>query len=96
MAELGKRPQVYAKVSGVLRRVEGRVPDDVAFYKPSLDELWDAFGVDRLVYGSNWPVSEKLAPYETVIKVVRQYFEAKGQEASEKYFWKNSKAAYRW
>ena len=96
LLELGKRPQVYAKVSEVLRRVRNRVPEDAAFYKPSLDELWDVFGADRMVYGSNWPVSEKVAPYATVFKVVREYFASKGQEASEKYFWKNSKAAYRW
>ncbi len=96
LAELGKRPQVYAKVSEVLRRVGNRVPEDAAFYKPSLDELWNVFGADRMVYGSNWPVSEKVGPYATVFKVVREYFASKGQEASEKYFWKNSKAAYRW
>ncbi len=38
----------------------------------------------------------RLAAYETAFKVVREYFAAKGQEATEKYFWKNSKAAYRW
>ena len=96
LAELGKRPQVYAKVSEVLRRVGNRVPEDAAFYKPSLDELWNVFGTDRMVYGSNWPVSEKVAPYATVFKVVREYFASKGQEASENYFWKNSKAAYLW
>ncbi|MEO8126142.1 MAG: amidohydrolase family protein [Bryobacteraceae bacterium] len=96
MAELGRRPQVYSKVSGVLRNVNGRVPDDAAYYRPALDELWNAFGADRLVYGSNWPVSEKIAPYSTVFKVVREYFSSKGQEATDKYFWKNSKAAYRW
>jgi hypothetical protein len=27
---------------------------------------------------------------------VREYFAGKGQSASEKYFWKNSVAAYKW
>ena len=58
--------------------------------------MWNVFGADRLIYASNWPVSNKLAPYGTVIAVVREYFAAKGAEASEKYFWKNSLAAYRW
>ncbi|MGI8991766.1 MAG: amidohydrolase family protein [Bryobacteraceae bacterium] len=96
MRELGKRPQVYAKVSNVVRRVENRVPEEVNYYRASLDELWNAFGADRLLYGSNWPVSDHVAPYATVLKVVREYFAQKGLEASEKYFWKNSKAAYRW
>jgi L-fuconolactonase len=61
-----------------------------------LDVLWKAFGEDRLVYGSNWPVSERFADYATVQRIVMEYFKGKGQEATEKYFWKNSKAAYKW
>jgi predicted TIM-barrel fold metal-dependent hydrolase len=96
MREVGQRPQIYAKVSGVLRRVGGRVPTDVASYESALDELWEVFGVNRLVYGSNWPVSERMGRYDVVLKVVREYFAAKGPEACEKYFWKNSLTAYRW
>jgi L-fuconolactonase len=96
LRELGKRPQVYVKVSGVLRRVDGRVPGDLNFYKPPLDELWDIFGADRLIYGSDWPNSDQWGPYEKELHVVREYFTAKGTTAVEKYFWKNSVAAYRW
>jgi hypothetical protein len=31
-----------------------------------------------------------------VLKVVMDYFTAKGEDTAEKYFWKNSRAAYRW
>ena len=96
LRELGRRPQVYAKVSGVLRRIDGRVPLESTFYRQSLDQLWDTFGVDHLVYGSNWPVSNLLAPYDAVLHVVCEYFLAKGVEPTEKYFWKNSLAAYKW
>lgn len=96
LRELGQRPRVYAKVSNVVRKQGDRVPEDVGFYRPSLDQLWDIFGPNRLVYGSNWPVSNLIAPYQIVFKVVRDYFAGKGREASEKYFWKNSKAAYHW
>ncbi|MCC6362413.1 MAG: amidohydrolase family protein [Bryobacterales bacterium] len=96
LQEIAHRPLIYAKVSGVLRKVDGRVPADVAYYKPALDELWEIFGADRVVYGSNWPVSDKLAPYGAAFQVVREYFTAKGQDAAEKYFWKNSQKAYRW
>jgi L-fuconolactonase len=84
LAELSKRPRVYAKVSGGLPS------------KEALDELWQVFGEDRLIYGSNWPVSDRVAPYGAIFKHVRAYFAGKGREASEKYFWKNSQLAYRW
>jgi L-fuconolactonase len=45
---------------------------------------------------SDWPVSDKVAPYATLFKVVREYFTAKGPDAAEKYFWKNAMSAYRW
>jgi L-fuconolactonase len=96
LRELGKRKQVYLKVSEVLRRVDGRVPDDVNFYRARLDELWEIFGEDRLLYGSDWPNSDLWAPYPQVLKIVREYVSGKGPAAAEKIFWKNSAAAYRW
>jgi len=96
LRELGKRPQVYVKGSGVLRRVDGRVPSDLNFYRPRLDELWEIFGQDRLIYGSDWPNSDLWEPYPQALKIVREYFTGKGQAALEKFFWKNSIAAYRW
>jgi predicted TIM-barrel fold metal-dependent hydrolase len=96
LRELGKRPQVYVKVSEVLHRVGGRVPDDLNFYRPRLDEFWEIFGQDRLIYGSDWPNSDPFGTYPQVLKIVSEYFTGKGQAAAEKFFWKNSIAAYRW
>lgn len=96
LRELARRPQVYVKISEVLRRVDGRVPLDLNFYRSRLDELFDIFGEDRLLYGSDWPNSDHWATYPQVLGVVREYFTAKGQVVAEKYFWKNSVAAYRW
>jgi predicted TIM-barrel fold metal-dependent hydrolase len=96
LRELAKRPRVYVKVSGVLRRVAGRVPLDTDFYRGRLDTIWDIFGPDRLIYGSDWPNSDPLGTYPQVLKIVEDYFHAKGTAAAEKYFWKNSIAAYRW
>jgi len=96
LRELGKRPQVYVKISEVLRRVDGRVPEDLKFYKPRLDELFGIFGEDRVIYGSDWPNSDTWGPYPLVLKMVREYFTAKGPAVAEKFFWKNSMAAYRW
>ncbi|MGA2736779.1 MAG: amidohydrolase family protein [Bryobacteraceae bacterium] len=94
--ELAKRTQVYAKVSGVLRRVAGKVPFDMGFYRDRLDAIWDIFGADRLIYGSDWPNSDPLGSYAQVLKIVEEYFHAKGAAAAEKYFWRNSITAYRW
>jgi len=96
LRELARRPLVYVKVSGVLRRVAGRVPLEVSFYRDRLDAIWDIFGPDRLIYGSDWPNSDQWGTYPLLLQIVRQYFRGKGSVAMEKYFWKNSVAAYRW
>ncbi len=96
LQELGKRPQVYVKISEVLRRVDERVPTDLNFYRPRLDELWHIFGEDRLLYGSDWPNSDQWGTYAQVLAVVREYVTSKGRVVAEKYFWRNSVAAYRW
>ena len=96
LRELGKRPQVYVKMSEVLRRVDGRLRLDLGFYKPSLDRLWEIFGEDRLIYGSDWPNSDHIETYPQELTLVREYLLGKGRAAAEKVFWKNSVAAYRW
>ena len=96
MHELSRCPNVYAKISGVIRRVSGQVPKDAAFYKPSLDGMWEAFGPERVIYASNWPACDLTAPYGTVFRIVSDYLADKDRETAEKYFWKNSQAAYKW
>ena len=96
LGELGERPQVYVKLSEVHRRVGGKVPVDLGFYRATLDELWDIFGEDRLLFGSDWPNCDNWVPYEQVLGLVREYVMAKGPAAANKFFWKNSAAAYRW
>jgi predicted TIM-barrel fold metal-dependent hydrolase len=93
---LAKHPQVNCKVSGVLKTVGSNVPTDVGSYRAALDQLWEMFGPDRVMYGSNWPKSDHLAPYATVFNVVKQYVEPKGAAVQEKFFSKNAKAFYKW
>ncbi len=96
LRSLGRSPSIYAKVSGVARRIGGQVPSDAGFYKPALDGLWEAFGPDHVIYASNWPVCELTAPYTTVFPIMRDYLAVQGQATIEKYFWKNAQAAYKW
>lgn len=99
IVEIAERPNVFMKVSALpeqVRREPGKSPAETEYYLPVLDHLWNCFGEDRLIYGSNWPVSDRGAPYDVVYKIVSEYFADKGTIASEKYFWSNSLAAYRW
>ena len=94
--ELGQRPKVYIKISEVLRKVNDQIPTDINFYRARLDELYSTFGENRLLYGSDWPNSDQWLPFEDGLKLVQTYFMEKGHSVAEKYFWKNSVAAYNW
>ncbi|NJN82990.1 MAG: amidohydrolase family protein [Caldilineaceae bacterium] len=92
-----QRPNIFLKVSALMENsVIQPAPGDVKFYRPALDLFWSTFGAERLIYGSNWPVCERAGDYATCIDIVRTYFAAKGQQASENYFWRNAKSAYKW
>jgi predicted TIM-barrel fold metal-dependent hydrolase len=90
---------VYCKISALVEGAarNGRTaPDDVEFYKPYIDVVWNAFGEDRVIYGSNWPVSESAADYYKLQKIVALYVADKGDQATRKFFSRNASAAYRW
>jgi L-fuconolactonase len=90
---------VFCKVSGLVEgtgRRDGKAPADLEFYRPVLDAVWARFGEERLIYGSNWPVSELFAPFGTVHRLVEGYFKARGDSATRRYFADNARAAYKW
>jgi predicted TIM-barrel fold metal-dependent hydrolase len=97
MQAAAAQPNVFCKVSNLVEATgstNGNASSDVAFYRPVLDTLWAAFGEDRLVFGTNWPVSSPAAPLSTVVSIVKTYFMQKGATATEKYFYRNGKSAY--
>jgi L-fuconolactonase len=82
LKELGKRPQVYIKLSEVVHKSGEKVSTDLAMYKDWLDELWSIFGEDRVMFGSDWPQSEALEfnSYPNVIRIARSTFRPKDQK----------------
>lgn len=90
-----KNPNVHCKVSALYGRVEKQpAPKDLDFYKPILDLTFEAFGEDRLIFGSDWPVSETTGDYASVLALTRSYFRAKGPEVVEKLFHRNAVKFY--
>jgi predicted TIM-barrel fold metal-dependent hydrolase len=92
-----KHPNVFCKVSALVEHsAQKPAPRDGDYYRPVLDALWNDFGEDRLLFGSNWPVSEGGAPFATVVGIVNDYFTAKGERAAGKFFLANSQTVYGW
>ena len=93
---LSQNAGVFMKLSEVPVREGSRLQTAPSFYRDRLDALWDLFGEDRILFGSDWPNSDHVADYAETLGIVRTYVSEKGAVALEKYFWKNSITAYRW
>lgn len=95
VGKLAKNKNVWVKISGLYQRsVKQPASQTIGYYESVLDTLWKNFGSERLVYGSNWPCTKNSGDYTSFVKLVNQYFAKKGQEASERYFWKNASEVY--
>jgi hypothetical protein len=70
-------PHIFMKMSGLVESAAqsmkpAQAPRDPAFYEPWLAPVWKAFGAERVMYGSNWPVSDYAAvgPYAIALIVL--------------------------
>ena len=96
LLELGKRPQIFVKLSEIIHRVNGQVSTDLGAYRARLDRLVGVFGQDRILFGSDWPNSDGVAPVDKIFAIAKEYFLSQPRAVAEKYFWRNSAAAYKW
>lgn len=74
IAILAGAPNIYCKISGLVTEAHWHQWDkkDFMLY---LDEIFDAFGTDRIMIGSDWPVCLLSASYHEVIAIVKEYLE---------------------
>src|SRR5437870_736560 len=76
-------------------------PSDLAAYKAHFDVLMSAFGEDRLIWGSNWPVSDlgvvtdPAGSFATQIRLAEQYLAPFGTVVRDKVMFKNALLFYR-
>ena len=96
LREMQDRPRIFCKLSAVIHPVDGAIRTDLAAHRARLDHLFGVFGQDRVLFGSDWPNSDGVAPIDKVVGLVKAYFADKPRPAQEKYFWRNSVAAYKW
>lgn len=72
IAALGTFSNVYCKLSGMVTEAHWKTWTKDDFY-PYLDEVFEAFGSSRLMYGSDWPVCLVAASYEQQLAIVKEY-----------------------
>ena len=92
--ELAGLPNVVCKLSGVTTEADhGSWTREQL--RPYLDYVIESFGVDRLIYGGDWPVSELAGTYAQWIETLDWATSAMSPAEKRKLFRDNGIKAYR-
>ena len=94
MSELANFPNVLCKVSGLVTEAnwkEWQVKD----FKPYVDHVIEIFTPQRLMFGSDWPVSNLGGTYSEIVELA-QALTSEFSPSEAEFFWhKSAAAAYR-
>lgn len=92
--ELASLPNVLCKVSGMVTEAawSGWTPSD---FRPYLDVVFEAFGTDRLMFGSDWPVCTIAASYGATAALVLDALEGRPTAEREAVLGGNAARFYR-
>jgi predicted TIM-barrel fold metal-dependent hydrolase len=102
MQKLAKHPNIYIKFSSFFDMFNPNAsedepwqsPSNLSAYKAHFDVLFKAFGEDRLIWGSNWPVVGQGGDISKEIAIAEEYLQALGKEARDKVMYKNAQNFY--
>jgi L-fuconolactonase len=88
-------PNVHCKLSGMVTKASWRKWQEEDF-RPFLDAVKEAFGPERIMVGSDWPVCLLAADYEEAIGIVRRWAEsALSPEEAKGVMGENARAFYK-
>jgi L-fuconolactonase len=90
---LSRLPNVFCKLSGLVTEADWAAwrPDDLV---PYVRRALAWFGPDRLMFGSDWPVSLLAAPYGRVVEAYRDALGDVGGATERKIFGENAREFY--
>ena len=83
IAKLSELPNVSCKVSGMVTEADWYTwkKSDL---RPYLDVVFDAFGTDRILFGSDWPVCLVAARYKDMKAIVTDYIDSFSKTEQDK------------
>lgn len=93
MQNIAEAENVYCKISGMVTEadLENWKKEDI---KPYIDIVVEAFGTNRIMYGSDWPVCLLAASYDSVLDIVKEYFASFSKNEQDNFFGKNAFTFY--
>ena len=94
MRLLAKHSNVYCKVSGMVTEADWENWQYEDFV-PYLDVVFEAFGSDRILIGSDWPVCLVAGSYHEIMNIVKKYIQKFDIETQNKVLGLNAMKAYK-
>jgi len=94
LKQLASLQHVYCKLSGMVTEADWDAWT-VDQLKPFAQTVIDAFGYDRLMFGSDWPVSTLAVDYKGWLDVVDELIEGATMEQQDSLFEKTATSFYR-
>lgn len=90
---LSSHPNVYCKISGMTTEADWKnwTAEDLI---PYLDTVVEAFGTDRIMFGSDWPVCLVASSYNNWLTTIKNYFSSFSKEEQAKIFATNCESFY--
>lgn len=90
---LARMPNVWCKISGMVTEADHHQWKYEDFI-PYLDIVLEAFGTERIMLGSDWPVCRLAAPYAEVMKIPLRFTEQLDRKEKERIYRLNAMACY--
>ncbi len=90
---IAKAASVYCKLSGIITEADWRCWKDSDIY-PYFDIIFDAFGIDRILFGSDWPVMLLAGNYTEWLRLVDTYLQNFSQQEHDAVMGKNANKFY--
>lgn len=87
--EIAKHENVYCKLSGLTTEANWNTWNENDFY-PYLETVTDSFGINRIIFGSDWPVVMISGGYKKWKQLVENFVRGFSKEDKEKIFTKNA------
>lgn len=83
MKNLAGHENVYCKISGLVTEAdwENWKPAD---FEPYIDTVMNAFGPDRIMLGSDWPVCLAAGTYQSVVNLAMEYIKQCSESEQQK------------
>lgn len=93
MEAIAEHENVHCKISGMVTEADWKQWKAEDF-KPYIDAVVTAFGINRIMYGSDWPVCLVAASYEKMLGIVKDHFASFTQNEQELFFGGNAITFY--